>query len=73
MSSELEQRLERALAQVEPGAAASEQARAAALDAMPHGIRARHRLMVLLAAAVAALVLAGGALAASRSGARWSG
>jgi hypothetical protein len=68
MSSELEQRLQRALAQVEPNPAAGEQARAAALAALPRGgMRARHRLVVLLAAALAMLVLAAGALAASRS------
>ena len=67
MSSELERRLERALAQVEPDSSAGEQAQAAALAAMPHGIRARHRVVLLLAAALAMLVLAGGAVAASRS------
>ena len=67
MSSELERRLERALAQVEPDSSAREQAQAAALAAMPHGIRARHRVVLLLAAALAMLVLAGGAVAASSS------
>src|SRR6478609_43290 len=68
MSNELEQRLERALGQVEPNPASSEQARAAALAAIPRrGVRARHRLLLAAAAVVAALMLAGGALAASSS------
>jgi len=68
MSNELEQRLERALGQVEPNPSSSEQARAAALAAIPRGgMRARHRLLLAIAAVVAALMLAGGALAASSS------
>jgi hypothetical protein len=67
MSSELEQRLQRALAEVVPGESAGEQAREAALAAVPHSIRRRHRLVLALAAVVAVLVLAGAALAASRT------
>ncbi|MDX6524146.1 MAG: TolB protein [Gaiellales bacterium] len=67
MSSELEQRLQRALAEVVPGESAGDQAREAALAAMPHSMRRRHRLVLVLAAVVAVLVLAGAALAASRT------
>lgn len=67
MSNELEQRLRRALAEVVPGETAGEQAREAALAAMPHSMRRRHRLVLVLAAVVAVLVLAGAALAASRT------
>ncbi|MDX6551899.1 MAG: hypothetical protein QOH74_387, partial [Gaiellales bacterium] len=47
MSRELEERLELALSQVEPGEAATQQARAAAMDALPRGMRARHRAVLL--------------------------
>ena len=67
MSSELEQRLQRALAEVVPGESAGDQAREAALSALPHSMRRRHRLALVLAAVVAVLVLAGAALAASRT------
>jgi hypothetical protein len=65
MSSDLERRLTRALGEVAPSDAAGEQAREAALAAMPGGIRRRHRLALIVAAALAGLVLAGGAVAAS--------
>ncbi|MDX6534241.1 MAG: hypothetical protein QOF68_1985 [Gaiellales bacterium] len=67
MSRELEERLERALSQVEPGDAVTEQARAAAMDALPRGLRVRHRAALLIAAAVAVLALTGGTLAASET------
>jgi hypothetical protein len=67
MSRELEARLERALSRVGPSEAVTEQARAAALDALPRGLRVRHRAILLIAAALTALALAGGALAASET------
>jgi hypothetical protein len=67
MSRELEERLERALSQVEPGDATTQQARAAALDALPHGLRARHRAALLIAAALGVLALTAGTLAASET------
>jgi hypothetical protein len=67
MSRELEKRLELALSQVEPGEAATQQARAAAMDALPSRIRARHRAVLLIAAAVAVLALTAGTLAASET------
>jgi hypothetical protein len=68
MSSELEQRLQRALAGVEPDGAATDQAKASALAvlAVP-GLRSRYRLALVAAALVAALVVTGVTLAASRT------
>lgn len=68
MSNELEQRLQRALAMVEPSEPATEQARAAALSAAAEsGLRSRYRLALVAAALVGALVLTGVTLAASRT------
>lgn len=68
MSRELEQRLERALGQVESSTTAEEQARAAALAALPSGRRGRYQVALVAAVvAVALAVTAGVTLAASRS------
>ena len=69
MSSELEQQLRRALARVEPDPVATEQAKAAALEALssPGGLRSRYRLGLLAAALVGALVVTGVTLASSRT------
>src|SRR5207249_8352018 len=57
-----------ALARVEPDAAATEQAKAAALEALSGpGLRSRYRLALVAAALVAALVATGVTLAASRT------
>jgi hypothetical protein len=68
MSSKLEQRLQRALARVEPDGAATEQAKASALAALSGpGLRSRYRLALVAAALVGALVVTGVTLAASRT------
>jgi hypothetical protein len=65
MSRELEQRLERALGQVESSATAGEQAREAALAALPGGRRGRYRIVLIAAALIIGLAVAGVAMAAS--------
>lgn len=68
MSRELEQRLERALGQVESSATAEEQAREAALGALPGGgRRGGYRVALVAAALLVGLALAGVAMAASES------
>jgi hypothetical protein len=68
MSSELEQRLQRALEKVEPSEPATEQAKASALSAAAgSGLRSRYRLALVAAALVGALVVTGVTLAASRT------
>ena len=67
MSSELEQRLQRVLTGVEPGAAATEQARAAVMATGGGRLRSRYGLALVAAALVAALLTTGVTLAASRT------
>jgi hypothetical protein len=68
MPDELEERLERALGELEPGPDVSERARAAALAALPARSGPRRPLMLLAAACAAAFVFGGVTLAATTGG-----
>jgi hypothetical protein len=68
MPDELEERLERVLGELEPGADVTERARAAALEALPARSRPRRPLMLLAAACAAAFVFGGVTLAATTGG-----
>jgi hypothetical protein len=68
MPDELEERLERALADLEPGSNVTERARAAALAALPARSGPRRPLLLLAAACAAAFVFGGVTLAATTGG-----
>jgi hypothetical protein len=68
MPDELEERLERALGELEPGADVSERARAAALGALPPPRPRSRRPLILVAAACAVAFVFGGVTLAATGG-----